>query len=57
MMNSLLENAIVSIQLGLEDYASEDTRRSDMDTPVREGDTAGSVARPEDYSAWSARQV
>jgi transposase-like protein len=27
MMNSLLENAIVSIQLGLEDYASEDRRR------------------------------
>src|SRR5882724_9689847 len=27
MMNSLLDNAIVSIQLGLEDYASEDKRR------------------------------
>jgi hypothetical protein len=26
-MNSLLENAIVSMQLGLEDYASEDHRR------------------------------
>ena len=26
-MNSLLENAIVSIQLGLEDYASQDSRR------------------------------
>ena len=26
-MNSLLENAVVSIQLGLEDYASQDSRR------------------------------
>jgi hypothetical protein len=26
-MNALLENAVVSIQLGLEDFASEDERR------------------------------
>ena len=26
-MNSLLQNAVVSIQLGLEDFASEDERR------------------------------